>query len=134
MAPPWRVRVVATAAALVIHMAPFVSLARQKPPPEPPAPAKVYGGTIPGGKFRDMDREGDGLACEYQYKGVGFEHSWQGKVLQIARGGPAWRAGIRVGDWMRSYEDNGDHYVFHMERGDQRIDLVIMKSDICIED
>lgn len=126
-------RLSAAFAVLALHSGPFLDLSWAKEP-EKKQVAVAYLGGYADRAFRDKEDSPGGLACAEHYVGVGFKHSWEGKVTEIQKGGPAWRAGIRIADVMIRYVDEGDRYRFTMKRGNEYRDYMILKDQICMEE
>jgi len=79
--------------------------------------------------------DGNGLACEDSYLGVGVKFGWSGRVIEVSPGGPAQRAGIVVGDvihnpWYDEYEDG--LYVVRVIRGDVTVRYKMKRERICL--
>lgn len=131
-------KVYPAAAVLVIlaHASPLVSIQwTTKPKSMPPVP------TMP------MPREprligtqagSDGLACPGTYIGIGVKHMG-GLITEVAPGGPAEAAGIRVGDIFadsRSYQlmTRGTTVVVPIFRQGVRLELSAVVDVICVEE
>lgn len=85
------------------------------------------------------DREGRSLECPKFYAGIGLVASWtDDRVMDIAPGGPADVAGIRVGDiflsnsvFQRDLYPIGKVIPMSVQRDGQRIDMQVRIGRIC---
>lgn len=120
------------AASVALHLAVIMPWphAAAKPKSEP----KVAIGPHyqPPMRFREQDvTSTTGLACSHNYDGVGFEHTWDGRVIAVAKGGPAWRYGVRIGHKMLSYAHGDGEMTFEFEIAGAKVRKRIPTGDIC---
>lgn len=125
-----------TAAALVLalHALPLVSCATLKPAAAQPKP-------VPFKWIKERDEQllgmtGNGLACAAKYRGIGVRTNWgSGVVVEVAPGGPADRAGIRLDDILLT--EGGfilplDTIVeVRIDRAGQVLTFKVKVSDVC---
>ncbi len=100
------------------------------PPPDkqPERPVMVSSVTI-----EDKGPEGS-TACEKTYDGIGVENNFGGKVIRVAKGHPAWRAGIVPGDVLSDmYETPGwKSFLLHRE-GRPGVPMRLRTEKICYD-
>lgn len=124
-------RPLCASASIALHAAFLIQVSSGAQEPAEKAAPKVAYGTIRPLVFRPLDEAGTGLACAHQYDGVGFEHTWDGRVISVARGGPAWRYGVRIGHQMLTHE-RGDGWIeFTFEVSGAVVTRRIPTGDIC---
>ena len=83
-------------------------------------------------------RPGGTLPCADTYIGLGFTTGWGGGwVSSVAQGGPAERAGLRVGDnvtnadGMHAWQMPGVRVTLHVERDGHPLTMVAETAEIC---
>jgi C-terminal processing protease CtpA/Prc len=71
--------------------------------------------------------------CPTTYRGIGLKRTWDGRVFEIAKGWPADRAGIRLGDVIEVWDlgREGDYMVFDLVRDGKTLHFRIKMEDIC---
>jgi len=82
---------------------------------------------------------GVGLSCAHSYIGIGvMVSSFGGLIVEVSPGGPADRAGMRVGDvflnaerFRRDSYTPGQEMPLAIERDGQRIDLMARVGKVC---
>jgi hypothetical protein len=135
-------RITGASASLMIHVACFVALVIQAP-----APAQEQSTPVAAerdGDDRDMqllptpETDGDGLACEGSYRGIGIRHWPNGEVVEVVAGGPAERAGMKVGDYLlsdallqRDQYELGHRIPVRVDRDGKQLSLLVYVGRIC---
>ena len=82
---------------------------------------------------------GNGLACVSKYRGIGVRTSWGDReVVEVAQGGPADVAGVKLGDTLVSDEyfgaySIGEKIIIVIERNHIQMKLPVVINDICYE-
>lgn len=90
-------------------------------------------------RFIDMSIKSKDYYCPHYYAGIGIRFSWLlREVIDVAPGGPADRAGVRVGDILINdpYNDRetiGETRTYTIKRGDQVINITMVTEKICGE-
>lgn len=127
----------AAALAIALHVALIVPPLRCTPPP-PPA-----GGEAPFDSVLQVkllpEGTGEGAAdCPDHYIGLGFMHRASGQVLDVAAGGPAYRAGLQVGDVVLNVGELGwnkytigQPVLLRVQRAEGAFDLYAFAGRIC---
>lgn len=79
----------------------------------------------------------DGLNCERSYRGIGIAH-WNNVINEVVAGGPAERAGAKVGDvllndsvFMRDQYPVGHRLPLRVQRQGEQIELVVHVGRVC---
>jgi hypothetical protein len=137
-------RLTGASASLLIHAAVLVALAIH-----PAAPAQEQSTPVAAekqGDDRDMqllptpEADGDGLACEGSYRGIGIRHWPNGEVVEVVAGGPADKAGLQVGDYLlsdallqRDQYELGHRLPIRVEREGKQLTLLVYIGVICYE-
>lgn len=117
--------------ALMVHLLPFAAIPpKETPPANPPKEVRLLGG-VDDMRFRAFDGVGMGLACEDTYDGVGIRHNWGGQITEVAQGGPAWRAGVRVGDEYVASGDDGEYRTLRYRQNGVEKALRTKRESIC---
>jgi hypothetical protein len=134
-------RIIGAAASLLIHAALFASFAIQ-----PPVPAAEQSTPILGRDDGEEDAmrlvptqdvAGEGLACDHSYRGIGIAH-WSGTLIEVVEGGPAHRAGARLGDvllndalFARDEYPIGKPLPLRLQREGQQLELIVYVGRVC---
>lgn len=128
-------RVVAAALVVFLHAALLLRIADDPPPPR----KRTFDVQLqPDITF--VERGEDTLPgvtsdCPNHYFGVGLKHDFSNRVIDIARGYPAERAGIRVQDVVTFSPEPiirpGERREFRVERGAVTFTVSIVSEKIC---
>lgn len=76
------------------------------------------------------------IACPKTYEGIGIKRAWGGRVTEVAKGWPADRAGIKIGDTIEPwlfYPVDG-FMEFEVVRGHKRAKMRLKTEQICFRD
>ena len=87
---------------VLLHVAVLAPMPSCAAPPPPAAPPAMQSSELV--VLADITPGLDGEQCAYAYDGLGIMITPSGEVLQVARNGPAWIAGIREGDTLENAE------------------------------
>jgi predicted metalloprotease with PDZ domain len=113
--------------------------------PEPEAVAEVQAPSKAENDEMEMrllpaTDDGDGMACDGAYTGIGVVTTYSGMVDEVVPGGPADRAGMHIGDhWLNPETFARDQYsigrqlVLRVERHGVRLDLPVRIGRVCFE-
>lgn len=104
---------------------------------EPPPPAGQDAPSVLEVRLLPSD-EGDGDAVCDSYRGVGVRMGGGGEIIDVAPGGPADRAGVRLGDRLLNEDEfGGDRYpngtvlVMRLQRGEREFAARVVVRPIC---
>lgn len=136
-------RVAGAGASLLIHAALFAQLLAVSVPAAEsgvPVMTRPDSGDLDWRLIPTQIGDGIGLACEGSYRGIGVVVEYSGRVSEVVTGGPADRAGMRVGDrflndgmFIRDQYPLGHELVLRLERDGQRIDMPVLVGRVCYE-
>jgi len=134
-------RLVGAVASGLIHAAMLVTLPAAQPLTEPPHAVMPKDGTDESAwRLLPSLPAGVGLACAEHYRGIGAITSWSGYVREVVSGGPAEKAGLRVGDrfmndaqFMRDFYPIGKQLSLRIERDGKSMDLPVQIDRICFD-
>lgn len=117
--------------ALLVHLLALAPLAVRSEEPEKKKPeVRLLGGNRDL-VFRRLEGTGTGLACADTYDGVGVRHNWGGQITDVAPGGPAERAGVKVGDEYVASGDEGAYRTLRYRQGGVERVLRVKRETIC---
>jgi C-terminal processing protease CtpA/Prc len=122
---------------LLLHSLLFVAVIKVEPPKKPPVNVAVYDEYFDDPMTFPDQSSGKGLACDKVYTGVGLQHSGN-KVVEVAVNGPAWNAGIRVGDTLTDPwtdfrdRESRSHVILHYMRDGKNHTVKIKQDEICM--
>jgi len=77
------------------------------------------------------------LNCPETYEGMGVRFNPQGKIIQVAKGWPAHKAGIQVGDYLIApylVSPYNGFIEFDIERNGKRVHMKLRTEHICSRD
>lgn len=93
----------AAALSLALHAAVLLPVPGCGAPATPPPPPSGAGASE-SVQFVRISQDG-AAPCDLSYDGLGIMWAPDGKVIDVAVGGPAWSAGVREGDYVSGLED-----------------------------
>ena len=144
-------RIFGAVGSLLLHALLLIAFIPQEQPEQEqrkPVPVNRLGDNgylrviIEGDEDHDGKIDKSGLAKDTckgtEYTGIGISITLFGTVIQVAKGSPAERAGILVGDVIPAGLDfdssKSGTVEVHIERGAQELTLTIKTKSICKED
>jgi hypothetical protein len=111
----------------------------QLPPPKPPTIPAAFMPTdvtlVP--KVEDqLNPDALHVDCPDTYEGIGIRRDFSGRVIEVAKGWPADRAGIQVGDVLEpwGFEAVNGFMEFEVHRGRQVVKMKLVTERICFRD
>jgi predicted metalloprotease with PDZ domain len=137
--PTRAARAAALALAALLHLSLLFTFKVQETPPEKP-PTRV---ALLSGDIELQPKEEDNLNpnslhlnCPETYEGIGIKRRWGGMVTEVAKGWPADRAGIKVGDVIEPwFFDAVDGFMsFEVHRAGRVIKMRLKTERICFRD
>ena len=78
--------------------------------------------------------KGDITPCDNQYEGIGLAFNPMHKVVKVAKGWPADRAGIRIGDYLvdpYNMLPKDGFMEFEVIRGEKKVRMKLRTENIC---
>lgn len=123
---------------LLLHSLLLIAVVKEedKVPPKKPPVATLIEDYYDQFNFPNQ-AAGKGLACDKVYTGIGIQHNGN-KVVEVAVNGPAWNAGVRVGDiltdpWTDFRDRESRPYVLlHYIREGRNYVVKIKQGEICM--
>lgn len=110
-------------------------------PADEPRKAPVQVGLFGEKRVKLIDRDershiGDIRDCPNEYLGVGLTHVFNGRIIDVAGGGPAARAGVQVGDvlenaWEMSAQEGQPYKDMVISRDGVKRHLRLYVEPIC---
>jgi len=136
-------RITGAAASLLIHAAFLASLLThpiQQSEQRTPVAAQPESEDAHMRLVATPDAEGDGLACEHSFRGIGILHWQSGLITDVVAGGPADRAGAQIGDYLlndavfsRDGYPLGHRLPLRVERDGKQLNLIVYVGRVCYE-
>jgi hypothetical protein len=134
---------IALALSLLLHAA-VVGLALYQPKlenqpkgPPPPLLANMVTDADLIDKIEErVDSNALHIECPQTYRGIGIKRNFGGEVIHVAKGWPADRAGIRVGDILEpwGFEEVDGFMEFEVIRGSKRVRMRLKTEAICFRE
>lgn len=133
----------AAAVSILIHVAAILLALHQPDELKQPKKDGVTDATLVSGDVELRPKSEDTLSasalhldCPQTYEGIGIKRGWGGRVTEVAKGWPADRAGIRVGDSVEPWMiDPVDGFMeFEVVRGATRVKMRLKTEKICFRD
>lgn len=127
------------ALAAALHLSLLITFGAQREAPTPPKPAQAH--LIGDVELQPKEEENLNpnslhLSCPHTYEGIGIKRRWGGMVTEVAKGWPADRAGIIVGDVVEPwfFEPENGFMSFEVHRGGRVIKMRLKTEKICFRD
>jgi hypothetical protein len=133
---------IAALAALLMHVA-IVWIAvyqpeekREKKPPPPLLANMVTDAELVDKIEESADPNALHIQCPQTYRGIGIKRNFGGEVVHVAKGWPADRAGIKVGDILEpwGFEEVNGFMEFEVIRGPKRVRMRLKTEAICFRE
>lgn len=127
------------ALAAALHLSLLITIAAEKQEPSKPevVSAGLIGDVELQPKMEDtVNPNSLHLSCPYTYEGIGIKRRWGGMVTEVAKGWPADRAGILVGDVIEPwfFEPENGFMSFEVHRAGRVIKMRLKTEKICFRD
>jgi PDZ domain len=124
---------------LALHLSLLLSLPHEEekqPKKAPPSVDLVSGDVELMPKQETLDAYAMHIDCPHTYEGIGIKRNFGGMVTQVAKGWPADRAGIQVGDVIEpwNFEPVDGFMEFEVIRGAKRVKMKLRTAQICFRD
>lgn len=135
MKPSRATRAGILAVVILMHIAPFIELPKGSPK-QPPVMADVsyfVDAELLPKNDRATDAKALRIDCPKTYVGIGIKRNVMNRVLEVAPGWPAHRAGILPGDILSPWDlgEGGGYFEFTVTRNGKTVQMRLKTEDIC---